>query len=154
MDIAKISQYVELKGKRIELEKKVKPLRALEVELARAKSAEDEALSAINPDSLITQKSVKVINQFLSSVVLLETANVTYPLSYAHLSLQSGTLTLDTIASHPLSLDTPEKPSENHIPQYRSVFHHVLPVVCWEQDGSELRMWRDAGHKIVFHQGE
>jgi len=164
MDVPAVSEYLETRKHRAELEKRLSRLIA-ELDIAQTKEA--ELSGKVDPDSLITAKSVKVINTLLTSHCPLWLND--YPLSFAHVALKNGKLRLSVIFAQPIftgwrtevpykswqsvkwSLETPELPSESHIPQYTQVVDQELSVVCWERDGSELRLWQEEGSGILFH---
>jgi len=171
--VSHIQTYIQLKHKRTELEKQVKPLRKrlseLESELANTQSQEQEALSCIDRSMLVDRQSLKGINDLLAGASSVRTTQGVFPVGCA--VLQSGKKGLQlsivfsvplfsgwrTEAPHmswqlrPLQLDTPEPPGENHIPEYTSMIELDVVLACWEQADSELRLWKaDGSGAMVF----
>lgn len=165
--VAQIQSYIQLKSHRAELEKLVKPLRKrlseLELELSDAQSQEQEALSRVDQSMLVNRRSVKTINDLLSGAVSIRTKQGEFPVGCAVLQSGKKGLQLSIVFSKPLfsgwrtetpykswqmcslQLETPEPPSENHIPEYRSLVEQGVDLSCWEQMDSELRLWGDNG---------
>jgi len=171
--VAQIQSYTQLKSKRAELEKQVKPLRKrlseLESELSSIQFQEQEALSCVDQSMLVTRSSIKAINDLLLSASSIYTAQGEFPVGCAVIQSGKGGLQLSIVFSRPLfsgwrtekpykswqscplQLDTPEPPDENHIPEYRSLVERDMDLSCWEQVGSELHLWSDSGSgALVF----
>lgn len=164
MDVTVVREYLDTRHNRQKLESQFK---RLEKQLSDGQVAETELLSKINPDSLITSKSVKIINELLSHRPLWLNA---FPVSFAHLTLKGDNLHLSVVFAQPLfrgwrtetpyrsyqlcplSLGTPTPPDENHIPEYISVSDNDINAVCWEQVGEGLWLWSDSKHGIEFCQ--
>jgi len=168
IDVRVVCKYLDFRGKHKELERQAVKLRKhladMERELERVISGESEALSLIDPDCLITAKSVKTINQLLLSVRgLCQQDGVVMPMSYMGLVLKGGKLRVNAVFAKPLfvgwetkipyysyqscslSIETPEPPSENHIPRYQVVVDQEVNVSCWEQRDGEVRLWGVGG---------
>ena len=162
MDVSVVREYLEAKKQRAKLESQ---FRRLESELAKAKTAESDLNSKIDPDGLITTETVKSINSLLTNRPLWLGK---FPVSFAQASLKSSQLHMSIIFSQPLfegwktetpygswqscppALETPEPPDENHIAQYAQVLDLDTDAVCWEQNGNELRLLIDEKHGFVF----
>ena len=165
MDVTVVQEYFDTKHNRQKLESRFKKL---EKQLSEEQAKETNLSSKINPDSLITTKSVKVINELLSHRPLWLND---FPVSFAHLTLKGDNLHLSVVFAQPLfrgwrtetpyrsyqlcplSLGTPTPPGENHIPEYISVSDNDINAVCWEQDGESLWLWSDTGRGIEFRWG-
>jgi len=177
MDIKPVITYLNHKSNRIQLEKEVSKLRkeltALESQLSQSQAAESESLTLIDPDSLITRESVKVINTILSQTTGLRWKDgAVFPLSLALLSwAKNGDLRLKAIFSQPLfngwktetpyysyqscplSVNTPESPSSNHVPQYLHMVDQVVELSCWEVKDEEVLLWlwwKDGEYAVSF----
>ncbi len=163
MDVSVVSIYLETRKHRAELEKRFSRLK---MELSTAQAEEAELSTKVDPDSLITAKSVKVINTLLGGHCPLWLND--YPVSFAHVILKNGKVRLSVIFIQPIftgwkteipykswqsaewSLGTPEPPSENHIPQYTQVIDWESGIICWGLNGSELRLWQDEKRGVLF----
>jgi len=171
--IAQIQSYIQLKSKRAELEKRVKPLRKrlaeMEKELSQLQSQEQEALSGIDQSMLVDRSSIKVINDLLSHAVSLSAWGSIFPVGCVILASEKGKAKITIVFSHPLfsgwrtempyvswqvchlQLETPEPPNENHIPQYREMIEPDIDLSCWELVDDELGLWGQNGTgAIVF----
>ncbi len=138
----------------------------LKAELSVAQAKESELTAKIDLGSLITARSVKVINALLEGRCSLRLNG--FPVSFARIGVERGSLCIQAIFSQPVfsgwrtetpcesyqscswSLETPELPSKNHIPQYQHSVDWRMRVVCWEQDGNELHLWLDARRRVTF----
>lgn len=161
--VAQIQSYTQLKSKRTELEKQVKPLRKrlseLESELSDTQSREQAALSLIDQSMLVNRQSLKVINNLLTDAVSIRIQQGEFPVGCAILQSGKKGLQLSIVFSKPifsgwrtetpytswqmcpLQLETPEPPHENYIPEYRSMVEQGVDLSCWEQVDGELRLW-------------
>ena len=166
MDITVVREYLEIKKQRPKLESQFRKLGG-ELDAVRAK--ETELSAKVDIASLISTKSVKVINEILESHRPLWLG--VFPVSFAHATFDKGELHVSVIFSQPLfsgwrteipyiswqgcslSLETPEPPGENHIPQYTQVMELGQGTICWEQSGTELRLWIDEKRGLVFRWG-
>ena len=171
--VAQIQSYTQLKSKRAELEKQVKSLRKrlaeMETELSQLQSQEQEALSGVDQSMLVDRNAVKVINDLLTGVVSVHSAGGVLPVGCAVLASEKGKLKITVVFSRPifsgwrtetpykswqmcpLQLETPEQPSENHIPEYREMLEWDVDLACWELADGELRLWsRNGTGAIVF----
>jgi len=169
--VAQIQSYIQLKSKRAELEKQVKPLRKrlseLESELSDTQSQEREALSLIDQSMLVDRKSVKVINDLLADAVSVRTNQGEFPVGCAVLQSSKKGLQLSIVFSKPLfsgwrtetpclsyrfcpmQLDAPEPSDENYIPEYKSLMESDVDLACWERVDGELRLWGSNGSSVV-----
>jgi len=172
--VSQIQSYIQIKSKRTEMEKQIKPLRKrlseLESELSATQSQEQEALSCIDQSMLVNRQSFKSINNILTNAVSIHPSRGgEFPVGCAVLQSGKKGLQLSIVFSKPLfsgwrtetpykswqmcplALDTPEPPDENHIPQYRSLMELDMDLSCWEQTNSELRLWGNNGSDaLVF----
>lgn len=162
MDVTVVREYLDTKHNRQKLESQFK---RLEKQLSDERTRETELFSKINPDSLITSKSVKVISELLSRRPLWLND---FPVSFASLTLKGGNLHLSVVfaqplfrgwrteapyrsyQSCPLSLETLTPPDDNHIPEYVSVSDNDIGAVCWERDGERLWLWSDSKRGLEF----
>lgn len=163
MNITTVREYLDTKKQRA---KTASQLSVLKKQLSGLETAEATLASQVDPDSLITAKSVKVINELLSSRRPLWVGD--FPVSFAHATLKNGQLHLSVIFAQPLfsgwrtetpykswqmcpwSVETPEPPSENHIPQYKHVMDGDWDTVCWERTDNGLRLWTDETRGVAF----
>lgn len=169
--VAQIQSYIQLRSKRAELGKQLKPLRErlseLESELSDVQSREQEALSRVDSSMLVNRQAVKTINELLSSAISIRTQQGEFPVGCA--VLQSGKKGLQLVIVFykpifsgwrtetpfkswqmcPLQPDTPEPPDENHIPEYREMVEWNVDLSCWEQVDRELRLWGANGSRAV-----
>jgi len=165
--VAQTQSYIQLKSKRVELEKQLKPLRKrlsdMESELSDVQTGEQKALSLIDQSMLVDRQSIKVINNILVCAVSVHTMQGELPVGCAVLQSSKKGLQLSIVFSRPLfsgwrtetpyisyqvcplQLETPESPDENHIPQYRSLMELDMDLSCWEQADNELRLWGNNG---------
>jgi len=169
--VAQIQSYTQLKSKRAELEKQVKPLRKrlsdMETELSNLQSQEQEALSRVDQSMLVGRSSIKIINGLLSNTSSIHTSQGEFPVGCAVIQSGKKGLQLSIVFSQPIfsgwrtetpykswqicpmQLDAPEPPDENHIPEYRSLIEQDMDLSCWEQAGGELRLWSDNGSGVL-----
>jgi len=169
--VARIQSYIQLKSKRAELEKQVRPLRKrlseLESELSSTQSQEQEALSLIDQSMLVNRQSLKDINSILANAVSVHVGQGEFPVGCAVLQSGKKGLQISVVFSQPLfsgwktetpygswqmcplQLDTPEPPDENHIPQYRSLIEQDIDLSCWERVDGELRLWGTNGYGVM-----
>ena len=169
--VSQIQSYIQLKSKRAELEKQIKPLHKrlseLESELSDTRSQEQEALSHIDQSMLVSRQSIKIINDLLANTISVRTSQGEFPVGCAVLQsakkgiqlsivfsrpLFSGWVTETPYRSYkfgPLQLDTPEPPDENHVPEYRSLIELAMDLSCWELVDSELRLWGANRYGVV-----
>ena len=169
MDVLVVRDYLETKKQRAKLASQFSKLGK---ELSVIQAKETELITKVDSDCLITAKSVRVINGLLESHRPLWFDS--FPVSFAHIGLKNGRLRVSVVFTQPLfsgwkteapyrswqscprSLETPEPPSENHIPQFTQVVDYwELPVICWEQrvdgqDVGELCLWVDEKHGVLF----
>lgn len=171
--VAQIQSYIQLKSRRAELEKQIKPLRKrlseLESELSFAQSQEQESLLQVDQSMLVNRQSVKIINDILTGAVSIRTSQGELPIGCAVIQSGKNGLQLSIVFSKPifsgwrtetpyrswqtcpLQLDTPDLPSENHIPQYQSLVEQDVDLSCWERVDSKLRLWSTSkSTAIVF----
>jgi len=170
-EVAQIQSYTQLKSKRAELEKQIKPLRKrlsdMETELSNIQSQEREALSRVDQSMLVDRSSIKTINGLLSGASSIRTSQGEFPVGCAVLQSGKKRLQISIVFSQPLfsgwrtetpykswqmcpmQLDTPEPPDENHIPEYRSLVEQDMDLSCWEQVGAELRLWGSNGSGVL-----
>lgn len=162
MDVSTVCEYLDTKKSRIKLESQFKKL---ESQLAKTRSDEEALSRKIDPNSFITAKSVRVINEFLSHPPLWSGV---YPVSFAQLTLKGGNATLNIVFAQPIfsgwrtekpyvsyqgcewSLETPAPPSESHIPQYQQIAECGMDFVCWEIQGDKLTLWLRGGSRAEF----
>lgn len=165
MDVTVVQQYLESRKNQQRLESQFKKL---EKQLQEERVRVTELLSKIDLNSLISAKSVKVINGLISNQPLWLND---FPVSFASLTFKSGNTHLSVVfaqplfrgwrtempyrsyQSCPLSLETPSPPDENHIPQYISVLDYDMDVVCWECEGNVLKLWLDEQRVLVLRWG-
>jgi len=169
--VAQIHSYIQLKSKRAELEKQIKPLRKrlsdMETELSSLQSQEREALPRVDQSMFIDRSSIKTINTMLSGASSIHMPQGEFPVGCAVIQFGKKGLQLSIVFSQPLfsgwrtetpykswqmcpmQLDTPEPPDENHIPEYRSLVEQDMDLSCWEQVGSELRLWGNNGSEVL-----
>ena len=165
MDVTIVREYLDTKHNRQKLESQFKRLGK---QLSDERTTETDLFSKINPDSLITSKSVKVISELLSHRPLWLND---FPVSFARLTLKGDNLHLSVVFAQPLfcgwrtkkpyesyqfcpkSLETPTLPDENHIPDYILVSDSDVDVVCWEQGSDRLWLWSGDEHGLEFRWG-
>jgi len=169
--VAQIQSYVQLKSKRDELEKQIKPLRKklsdMETELSRLQSQEQEALSHIDHSMLVNRQSLKTINALLSGADSIRNSQGEFPVGCVVLQSSKRGLQLSIVFRQPIfsgwrtetpyvswqlcpmQLDAPAPPDENHIPEYRSLMERDVDLSCWEQVGDELRLWGGNGSGVL-----
>ncbi len=86
MDVSIVNKYIEARKQRAELEKLVvkisRRLGECNRELAKIQSEEDSLGTFVNQDSLVTQKSVKIINSVLGDAVQLVLGQPHIPLNF------------------------------------------------------------------------
>lgn len=163
MDVAIVHEYLGTKKHRA---KTASQLSVLQKQLSELETKEASLASQVSADNLITAKSVRVINELLSSRRPLWFND--FPVSFAHTTLKNGQLRLQVVFAQPLfsgwetetpyksqqfcpwSLDTPEPPDENHIPRYTQVMDSNWDVVCWERMENGLRLWTDEKRGVEF----
>lgn len=167
MDVSVVREYLETKKQRTRLESQLSRLNS---ELSKTQAREVELKSQVSPDSLITAKSIKVINKLLGSHCPLSLND--FPVSFVHAARENGQLQFQVIFAQPLFsgwktetpyvsyqpcsllLDTPEPSSENSIPQYTQVLDGNWGVVCWERAENGLRLWVDEKRRLEFKWGD
>jgi hypothetical protein len=140
-----------------------------EKKLANAEGVVNLSKDKISPDSLLTSVSVKIINEILSRVRYLHIGLDKCSVSFAQLIYKNGNVRMDVVLAQPvfqgwktekpyisywycpLSVVTPSKPTENHIPKYTSVLGANLTSSCWEcTDNSVVLYSRSGDSRIVF----
>ncbi len=162
MDVLLVKQYLETRGERDKMESQFTKLGK---QLTKVREDEEVLSGKVDSDSLITAKSVKTINELLSNRPLWLN---NFPVSFAQLTLKNGNLHLSVIFSQPLfrgwrtkipyisykmcslSLETPVLPDENHIPEYLQVSDYDYTVICWEREGTTIKLWSDEKRGIEF----
>jgi hypothetical protein len=162
MDVSTVCEYLDTKESRIKLESQFKKL---ESQLTKTRSDEEALSRKIDPNSFITAKAVKVINEFLSHPPLWFGV---YPVSFAQLTLKGGNATLNIVFAQPIfsgwrtekphvsyqvcswSLETPALPDENHIPEYQQIAEWCMDFVCWEIQDDKLTLWLRGGRCAEF----
>ncbi len=173
MDTKLYQSYLDIQDKEAELKKHYKNLKnqlyKVEQEQADTNGARVEAESKVNPDNLITAKTVAQINDLLSGGCSLRIGGSPCPVNYVHLAKDGDKVKLDVVLAQPifrgwrtetpyvsfqvcsLSVDTQPKTDENHIPEYISVLDMELELSCWEMaDGSVMLYSRGGDGKVVF----
>ena len=163
MDVLSIKQYLKTKSERAKLESQ---FTKLERQLTKVRGDEETLSGKVDPNSLITTKTVKVIDELLSSHHPLWVNN--FPVSFASVSIRSGHLHISVVfaqpifqgwrtekpyksfQSCPLSLETPIPPDENHIPMYIQVSDNDIDIICYEQNETAIRLWLDEKRGIEF----
>jgi len=163
MDVPTVREYLETKKQRAKTTSQVS---VLQKQLTELETKEAELAGEVDAGSLITAKSVRVVNGLLFSHRPLWLGG--FPVSFARVSSRSGQLGVQVIFSQPLfsgwktktpyvswqscpwSLETPEHPDENHIPQYIQVIDGNWDVVCWERSENGLRLWMDEKRGLDF----
>lgn len=167
MDVSIVREYLDIKKQRA---KASSQLSTLQKQLSELETKEVSLASQVSVDSLITAKSVRVINELLSShrPLRMPLRMGAFPVSFAHTTLKNGQLQVQIVFAQPLfsgwetktpyvsyqccpwSLETPEPPDENHIPRYMQVMDGNWDVVCWERTENGLRLWTDEKHGAEF----
>jgi hypothetical protein len=163
MDVLAVKQYLETKSTRVKLESQ---LAKLTEQLTTVRGDEETLSGKIDPNSFITTKTVKVVNELLSSRRPLWLKN--FPVSFVGARFNNGHLHLSIVFSQPifqgwrtekpyksfqscpLSLETPIPPDENHIPMYIQVSDNDMDVICWEQNETVVKLWLDEKRGIEF----
>lgn len=163
MDVLIVREYMETKKQRAMVSSQLSILRR---KLSGLEVKESCLAIKVDSDSLITAKSVRVINELLFSHHQLQLGG--FPVSFVRVATKNSQLNIQVIFSQPLfsgwetkepyvsyqccswQLETPDPPSKNHVPQYKQVMECTWDIVCWEIMENGLRLWIDDKRGLEF----